>query len=494
MRSMHNKVTTWLKGAMAALIIAAPSAHGFSLLGPFTTWQVQGLGYQFGEDIGGPMNLREGFRWNVPLITYAVDKSFLDYFGPDGVNAIDEAFSYFNDLDSASKISPDLSEYSTSTIRENYEAGTLALIDLKSAAMTVIMEELGFADPIRYTFTLRSRTTETIGGVTYTNYVTIMRNFDPVTLQPSRYVNGTLYTYQIQEFIAPFNHADALEVTAFGNDDLTAPVASGLGHLTFNGVSDSGPATLFTAGRFRTGLTRDDVGGYRFLYHPNNIAIEGLLTNVTASLGTPGGGWTPWTGLTNQSTNTIIITGTNLTNLIVNIGPRGGRNKLKFKRVFYDYLIGQTFTAITNEYTDVTVSSNLIMVVQSLQRGITAPDFVFVAEDLGLIQNLLPAIIRRTGTAGWADNDLLNGVDETDQSNGPGVIQPQVRISFTDQLPYFENVGSSSFLDGFPGEDEAFFSGVWGSFDGSTNPPVIYPAYNNLSLPQLRREILQGSP
>lgn len=493
---MQVNVTRWMKIGLAAAMFVAPAAWGFSLIGPLTSWQANGLAYGFDADIGGPMNLSEGFRWNVPVITYACDKSFTDYFGAQGVHAIDEAFKYFNDLDNASKLAQTLDEYSTSTIRENFEAEALGITDVKSTAMSLIMEELGFADPIRYTFTLRSRTTETIQNVTYTNYVTIMRNFDPVTLSPSRYVNGTLYSYQIREFRAPpFDHADALEVVLFGNDDLTAPVATGLGHLTLSdGVADSGPSGIFLPGRFRTGLTRDDVGGFAWLYHPNNYAIEGLLTNVTGSIaGGFGNGWIPFAGLTNafQTTNTQFLTGTNATNQIVITGPRGGRNKLRFQRVFFDYLIGQTFTPITNQYTDVTVSSNLTLVVQSVQRGITAPDFIFVAEDLGLANNLVPVGTRRTDTTGWIDNDALNGVDETALSHGPGVIAPSVRISFSDQFPYFENLGSSAFLDDFPGEGDSFTSGFWGSFDGSTNAPVIYPVYRHLTLPQLRSQILQ---
>jgi len=494
MRLMHATFKTWTKVGLAALLLVAPEVRAFSLLGPFAEWQVVGLGYTINGDIGGPMELNEGFRWNVPVITYACDKSFIDYFGPPGVHAIDEAFSYFNDLGAVSSLSPDLDEYSTSTLRENFAAGALGLIDLKSSAMRLIIEELGLTDPIRATFTLRSRNTETIGNQTFTNYVTIMRNYDPVTLDASRYVNGTLFTYQIEEFRNP-DHADALEVVSFGNSDFTAPVATGTGHSTLNGVaSTSGSAGFFAAGRFRTGLTRDDVGGLRWLYHPNNVAIEGLLTNVTFGFGSRAG-WIPLTAVTNQIgvTNTVILTGTNATNLIINVGPRGGRNKLRFQRVFFDSLIGSTFTPITNEYTDVTIGSNLTMVVQPLQRGILLPDFVFVAEDLGLVNNLLPVFSRRTDTSGWTDNDALNGFDEVDNSSGPGIIQPTVRISFSNQLPYFENIGSTSaFLDGFPGEDTAFYSGMWGSFDGSTNAPIIYPFNETLSLAELRRRILHG--
>jgi hypothetical protein len=493
---MHTLMSKWIKVcAVIAAIMAAPGAKAFSLLGPLTSWQVNGLAYGFGGDLGGPMNISEGFRWNVPVITYACDKSFIDYFGARGVKEIDKAFQYFDDLPRSRDIT-DLNEFSTSTLREHGDAATLGIIDIKSTAMSLIMEELGFADPIRYTFTLRSRLVTTVNNRQFTNYVAIMRNFDPVTLAPSRYVNGTLYTFEIREFNVPFQHADALEAVRFGNDDETLPVATGLARIKFlDNVSDSGPAGTISSGLFRTGLTRDDVGGIKFLYDPKNLAVEGLLPNVTQGFGLGRGNtWIPFTGITNQvGVSNIVIGGgggTNGTNLVVSQGLRGGRNKLRFQRVFFDSIFGQTFTPITNAYTDVLIGTNFDLVVQAVQRGITAPDFIFVAEDLGLAGNLIPALTRRSDTTGWVDNDAINGVDETTLSHGPGVIAPPIRISFSDQLPYFETGTDVAFLDEFPNEDSSFFSGVWGSFDGTTNAPVIYTGRQTMSLNQLRREVL----
>ena len=38
------------------------------------------------------MVLGEEYRWNVPVLTYAFDQSFLDYFGSNGVAAVEKAF------------------------------------------------------------------------------------------------------------------------------------------------------------------------------------------------------------------------------------------------------------------------------------------------------------------------------------------------------------------------------------------------------------------
>jgi len=63
-------------------------------------------------------------------------------------------------------------------------------------------------------------------------------------------------------------------------------------------------------------------------------------------------------------------------------------------------------------------------------------------------------------------------------TGGPGVIQPPVDILFTDQLPFF--------LDSTPGGFGFFGTLFWGSFDGSTNEPVVYPFYGGFTIQDLR--------
>jgi hypothetical protein len=365
-------------------------------------------------------------------------------------------------------MSSDLSEYSTSAIRQNYEAAELGILDIKSTAMSLIMEELGFADPVRFIFTLRARTVT--GNPAVTNYTTIMRNYDPVTRNLSRYVNDTLWTYQIEEYPAPLNYADAAEYLVSGDALTSIPVAS----------------VVPLAGSFFVGLTRDDVGGIRYLMHPNNYAVETLLPTVTPGSINGINGWIPYLGTNTAGvTNIVLGTGTNF----VATGLRGGRNHLTFRKVAYDSLLGTIFTPITNSYTDV-VFTNYSATVQTLVRGIVQPDILFVAEDLGLVQNLVPVLTRRTGTGAWVNNDALNGADETALSQGPGLIAPQVRISFSNQLPYFSNDTTEE----VPGEDGAIISSTWGFFDGSTNAPILFPFNGTLSLQELRQRVfLRGA-
>src|ERR1035441_4035821 len=76
-----------------AVVLALSSAHlaAFSLLGPYADWMTPALNYRLPGDIGGPMNIGEGYRWNVPVVTYAFDQSFLDYFGSNGAAAVERA-------------------------------------------------------------------------------------------------------------------------------------------------------------------------------------------------------------------------------------------------------------------------------------------------------------------------------------------------------------------------------------------------------------------
>jgi hypothetical protein len=70
----------------AALLTASTiESSAFALLGPIQPWMQMTNGVISSDDIGGPMYISNGYRWNVPVITYGFDQSFLDYFGSNGV-------------------------------------------------------------------------------------------------------------------------------------------------------------------------------------------------------------------------------------------------------------------------------------------------------------------------------------------------------------------------------------------------------------------------
>jgi hypothetical protein len=473
------KLLTKKFSVLLVVLAVAPISMAFSLLGPYKSWQVTALGYNLPGDIGGPMNLNEGYRWNVPTVTYAFDATFVSYFGTNGIAAVEKAIQILNDLPPAASITNDGSSLYIRGQRvpfdprvPNFSFGTLGLLDLKSVALHFLVEEQGLAEPDRWVWGLRSRITFTVGGITYTNYTTRPMSFDPITLSPSRVVNNRSYGYTIFD---PFLPGVAAAIATPSNDPGEDAPFSAVASLS----------TLLAPGVFFIGLSHDDVGGLRYLYDTNNIVTENLLPTVAG--GAPVSGsfpWAPYFVQTNafvQGSNFTFRPNVNGTNLIVQ-GLRPGVSKLHFKRVNFDSLIGSTFVTITNLYTDTTIS-NARPVIQPVQRLIRQPDILFVAADNGTAGGLIPITAARTGTTGWLNNDAINGV--TGQG-GPGVITPQVQISFSDQLPYFLNSTPPPFLTFNPSSQSI----IWASFDGTTNAPILYPAYGKLTLTELQNFVL----
>ena len=70
--------------------------EAFSLLGPYEPWMDTTNGFRsYNGDIGGPMALGNEYRWNVPVLTYGFDQSFLIIsFGPnhDTPGSVDQHF------------------------------------------------------------------------------------------------------------------------------------------------------------------------------------------------------------------------------------------------------------------------------------------------------------------------------------------------------------------------------------------------------------------
>jgi hypothetical protein len=455
-------------------LASAIAVHAFSLLGPLEDWQVERVGMNLGGDIGGPKSGLGFYRINVPVITYAYDPSFIQFFGTNGVAAVESMMRFMNDLPPMSSITNDGVNFYVNgqpvpmdTKFPNFEAQALGLFDLKSAAWAALLEELGLAEPERWTWALRSRV---IRPGPVTNFSVIMLNYDPITLSPTPFVNGTRYSYQI---VDGQTISDALE---FILDPFDSGFTSIAGQNNFEG-------------QFFTGLSHDDLGGLRYLYRTNTVAVETLLPTVTARSGGSitqtnliGAPWTPLFLVTNVF-GTNVTGNTNLTNLIVNAAPRPGINKLFFQRVEFDSIVGN-FLPRTNVFADVFYTNSRAR-FQLVQRAINAPDYIFAAGHTPLTIAGYPFMYARTVTDGWINNDAINGNNTV---GGPGVITPPIVITFTDQWPAI--LHQPPFLDEF---DFVLFA-QWGSFDGTTNPPVLYPSFGQWTLQARRNAVLGGQP
>jgi hypothetical protein len=257
----------------AILLITARTGQAFSLLGPFPSgndapdgYQQPVIGYNLDGDIGSPKNLGEEYRWNTPILNYAFDSDFFDYFGLQGSLEVEKAIQILNAVSNLSSYSATLEEVPLEAARVNFQARALNLVDLKSAALSLMVEELGLASPDRFTWALRDRRPLPGANCPDMSYDVIKRNFDPVTFEPSSYVNGTLYSYSIVEICTGENPlADAVE---FSVDPLA---------LGFSAVASFGQGNI--QGGFWTGLTRDDIGGLRYMLRTNNINFESVSSD-----------------------------------------------------------------------------------------------------------------------------------------------------------------------------------------------------------------------
>jgi hypothetical protein len=399
------------------LAISPTQVRAFSLLGPYEPWMVPQIGFAEPGDIGGPKNLGEEYRWNVPVLTYAFDQSFVDYFGSNGVAAVESAISILNSLPPVSELS--VSNYPLAATSFNYQAQAEGLFDLKSQTLALLLEQLGLATPTRFTFCVRS-----FGIVGGEPQVTVVqRNYDPYAWSPSAQVNDALYGYSlVYSPGSPPTNVDAVEFAIDPTQNMFPAVADG----------------ALSAGLLYSGLTRDDVAGLRYLLHTNNRNMEALLADVHGA-GTNAGAY-------------------------VDQAVRDGVDKIVFIRPGYDSLIGQFFVPYTNQFIDTYVTTGAPQ-QQQLERVVTRPDILFRSADLSYEGSPAPRF-DRTGTSNWLSFAAPGAA-------GPGVIQPRVQITFHRPSSYLQT--ADSLTDGTV-MTQAFQDYGWGSFDISANPPVAYPA------------------
>jgi hypothetical protein len=460
------------KLAIAVLVVGTSfKADAFTLLGPAADWQTTTLGYQIsapavglgsGAGVGGPMNLGEDYRWNVPTVYYGFSPQFQLYFGERGMQEVEKAIAILNALPSADSLS--LTNYPLSAERINYQAQALFLADIKSLVLSFMVEAMGITDPTRFVFTVRNRW---IIGSAPTNYFVIMRNFDPVTWEPSAFINGQLWTYTsiidnqtVPETLTVNETVDPLALQGLIN----APVSSGIptGKLLFGG--------------FWTGLTRDDVGGLKYIYRHNNYNVESPPTNaIVAGAGavSVGGTSSPWSipVINTNGTGTTTTTGAS-NNLATITALRPGVGAVRFVRVDPSSQIGP-FGSNSVSWVDHYVT-NGTEVTENLIRPLVVPDIVFDAGDLqqnDAFANGYQSFFN--GQLAW----LTNGLTALGPGHyGPGVI-PTATLAQASFVFTLNSVGPT-YASVYPNnvsQITSFQEYRWASYDGTTNAPFIYP-------------------
>ncbi len=452
--------------AALLLMVGAATAGAFSLRGPVAPWQTPRINY---PPAFGPMNINEEYRLNVPVLYYGYTAEFYSYFGAQGSEAIDEAVAILNDIPPIDGIAID--DYPLESGRYNLRAEALNLWDIKSVALTSMLNMRGLDDSTRYVFTVRNHW-EAPPGIH--NYHVIKRNFDPISLRPSNYINGELWTYNgiIPVFINRFR-VDPLK-RYFSKRD---PVSS---------------LSAIRPGYFWTQLTRDDIGGLKHIYRSTNYNPEYSIPGVTGGLQPPstdpdlqnpgqtggsfpgGGGPFDFPGLPGNGSDVFDYPfNTTPTTAPTNNIPaaaaaiRGGIQQVRMERTDWDSLLGVYYEPIEMSYSE-TVLTNNGRIGQTLTRTILQPDVIFDARDLQGPDDQPVWIDISEGTGEWLSSDPLDGIEGDDW--GPGVIVPPLRLVFNTAGPGSYNIGGF-----FDSEHTSLQFTRWARFDGSTREPVIFP-------------------
>jgi len=428
-----------LAAISVAILLFANQARGFALLGPYEDWMQTTNGFRdpyslpfFPLDpaIGGPMDLHADYRWNVPVVTYAFDQAFVNYFGSNGVAAVERAIQIVNSLPPASGIV--LTNYSFDSTGINFTAQSENLYDLTTVTLGLLVEQLGLGMPVQSIFVLKNFDRDLFTPFcrdefcwyswAYPDYI-VQRHFDPETQQTTQWVNGVLYSAQIVDL---------------GSKAVMAPFTVDPTAIGWTALADQ----TYSAGQYRAGFTYDDVGGLRYLYGTNNINFETLLPDVHGA-------------------------GSNF-NFYVNGAWRPGIEKITFVRQATNSTSG-SWWPLTNQFDDVYITNGLV-VTQRLERVVAQPDFLFSASDYN-DEHSFWLVAERCGPANWLNLAALNG--QTSQA-GPGLIRPPGKIKF-------HRLGLAILLDDWPAPNTGHYvQGAYGSFDATTNVPIAFPALEKI--------------
>jgi hypothetical protein len=473
-------------------ITAVGSAFGFSLWGPAEAYQTQTLDYgirylpmlplpnetvdtvlgpgalaAYNIELGGTKNLGQGARLNVPIITYAYDSTFLTYFGAKGEAAIDSAFAVLNGLPRASATK--LTSFGTQGNQQvNYTAEALRMLDLKSTILWLMMEHMGLIGQT-HTFDLLERVTApTVAGFAANpcsyDYVVAVRNFDPITYSPSEYVNGTLLTYQIGELCPAIQVGDAMEQTAQAGAPPFSSVAT---------------RETLQVGGYYLRITRDDMGGLKYLYRSDQYVNEGLDSNsvVGASISA----YNPVsTTETNTTTTTTTTTGFS--------GLFGGVEKITFVKTPYDSVLGSGFFPKVYHYSIPWVTNGQLKNL-NVTRTITQPDIIFTAGNL-TFPGAPPFQETLVRSSSFLTYGFAVSVGVGDPLSTPRVITPEMIVTLNNSGQVIYNEGLTAGTS-FLGEANNIGLGfLWGSFNGSTNAPIPFPT--GTSIEEVEGQVLSA--
>ena len=405
---------------LLVLLAGLHLAQGFVMIGPMATNRLTALGIDlnYWDDLGGPKERKNFFRWNMPSLTYSFDASFINYFGLEGRFAINEAMEVINDFFSPKEDPPPydgmsqldlakhgfLGNYNTTWV--NTTAQNQGILDIKSLTLGLMVNHLGLGNPHRYAFGIHDATTNQAS--TIVNFRVRLRNFDPITERPTDMINNVKYSYRLVHdgtnspgvgnppFVMP-SFADMEEFTTDTSGNAWTTVASIADAFYGNSLMYwTDQPTLYDFGVYYNGLnamggkyepryalTYDDAGGLRYLYRNNNYVYETIPPNVVLVIPPqllPDDAIPVFPGPTGRlfpdslggtqgfipRRNSGFLPGLPITSVLPAQAPpaffdlalRGGIDKIQLYEQPFDSLIGITFTPTNLLWTDRFVTTN----------------------------------------------------------------------------------------------------------------------------------------
>ncbi len=295
-----------------------------------------------------------------------------------------QAFVTLNRLPSATLL--DVNRYPRNVIGSNQGAYYANIIDLKLVTLHTVLEEMGLSSPLRYVWTLHYMDDAFLNNLFFYDEASMSPeqiafylrklNFDPVTFQPTPWLSGQRYTFQI-DILGIHGPSFAQSVPIDPSIGVIPPVAD---------------ANVFNRGLFATGLSRDDVGGLKYLLQYNNVNVETFDPSVHVRL---------------ANRRPVARTGRHLgVDKITFVKHRsngvGAFLPMTFRSAVYVLDGHHVETALAN-------------------RFVTKPDFLFSAGHLSR------PWVERSGTSNWVNNSAANHKAD---GEGPGVIAGQTQITF----------------------------------------------------------------
>lgn len=315
---------------------------------------------------------------------------------------------------------------------------------------------------------------------TFTGYTNHTFVIEPGVCEPALFAVTNYTTNIVVRFQTDF--LNIVTNSYFSNSTVTVTTTN-IGACTNNGVDGTLCTNITTQLVIETNVPSGD-----FFIPPANwcgyTILSTLQTNFVATTNTVVA--TIPAGITDIGQQFSVTTISGFTNHTFLIAPltctaapdapvlREGIENIKFVKANFDSLLTQLFQPITNQYTMLTVSNSQPQ-VRYYRRIITAPDFLFTATD----QSRDPNFSIVTRNLNFNQDNVLPGLA------GPGTIDPATTISFNKGAPIFLN---ESLLFSPVSETNQFNFFAWGSFDASTNDPVVYP--NGTSIQNIANQIL----